>query len=265
MNPVGCEALQLHLNAFVDGELAGAEMLRVLQHLEACDDCTQEVEHIRSVGSLLRDAAAVEAVTPPMLGLAPGVIARIGAEEAQSWRGVIRRGVDDWHWVIVGGGSVAATFMSVVFAGALLLFGPVPVREDSLSALITNLGVPAGRLLIEATQAGAPKDSMLREVDTGGAYSSEAGNPRVMPAMLGLPTEGDLVGLLTNAIVPAGRLVELASMPEGERRYTESLLDNISRFRMGDSMFASASPLTVHRIRLVTNTSVSAKMEMPSP
>ena len=32
-------AFASHLGAFVDGELAGAEMLRVSQHLDACADC----------------------------------------------------------------------------------------------------------------------------------------------------------------------------------------------------------------------------------
>ena len=49
-------------------------------------------------------------------------------------------------------------------------------------------------------------------------------------------------------------------MPEGERRYAESLLDNMSRFRMGEPAYGSSSALNVHRVRLVTNTGVSAKM-----
>jgi len=260
MIPVGCKSLEPFLNAFVDGELGGVEMIRVSQHLEDCGACAQEVESLRGVGGLLRGAAADEAVVPPMLGLAAGVIARIGAEEAQSWRGVLRRGVDDWHWVIVGGGSVLATFVSVLFVGALLLFGPVPIREDSLSALINNLGAPAGRLLIEATTKGDPKDPMLMEVDTG-TPSSGGGSARVMPAMLGMPTERDLVDALTNAVVPKGRLVELSAMPESERRYTELLLDNINRFRLAGVSVASTGSLSVYKIRLVTNTAVSAKME----
>ena len=151
MTTVACKAVHSQFNEFVDGELAGAEMLRVSQHLETCVTCADAVAGLRGLGAVLREAASVEAAVPPMLGLAGGVVSRIAAEESQSWRGIFRRGVDDWHWVIVGGGSVAATFISVVFAAALLLFGPVPVREDSLSALISNLGAPAGRLLIEAT------------------------------------------------------------------------------------------------------------------
>ena len=61
MNPVGCKSLEPFLNAFVDGELGGAEMLRVSQHLEACNECAQEVEGLRGIGGLLRRAAADEA------------------------------------------------------------------------------------------------------------------------------------------------------------------------------------------------------------
>jgi putative zinc finger protein len=260
MIPIECKSYEPFLNAFVDGELGGVEMLRVSQHLEDCRACAIEVESLRDVGATLRGAAAGEAAVPPMLGLAAGVIARIGAEEAQSWRGVLRRGVDDWHWAIVGGGSVLATFVSVLFVGALLLFGPVPVREDSLAALISNLGAPAGRILIEATPKGDAKDSMLMEIETG-ANAEGVQHARVMPAMLGLATERDYVDALTNAVAPQGRILDLSAMSESYRRYTESLLDNITRFRLGDPIIAATATLSVHKIRLVTNTAVSAKME----
>jgi len=262
MNPVECKALRLQLGAFVDGELAGVEMLRVSQHLESCSNCTQEVADLRAVGMLLRDAAAFEATTPAMCGLAGGVIARVRAESAQSWRGLFQHAIEDWHWAIVCGGSVTATFVTV-FTSAVLLFGPLPVREDSLRSLITNLGSSAGTLLIEAAPAGDDKDSMLMQVDTGVASGADR-EMRVLTAMLGLPTERDLVDALTNVVVPKGRLLDLSSMPENDRRYTESLLDNISRFRLGEPGLGSPGPLTVHRVRLVTNTGVSAKM-MESP
>jgi hypothetical protein len=256
MSPNTCESLREHLGAYVDGELAGAEMLRVSQHLEECDHCAGRIDELRGIGGLLRDTMLAGPPTPQLAGLASGVITRVRAESAQSWRHFFHRGVDDWHWLIVGGGSVVATFASMVFASALLFFGPDPARPDSLSALITNLGSSAGRLLIEATPVGDDKDSMLMELDTG---NQRADGSAVMPAMLGFPTERDLVNALNQAVVPQGRLVELAAMPEIERRYTESLLDNISRFRLGESTYGSTGPLTVHRVRLVTNTGVSAK------
>jgi len=255
MSPNTCASLREHLGAYVDGELSGVEMIRVSQHLEDCADCASRIDELRGIGGLLRDAPLADAPAPSLAGMASGVITRVRAESAQSWRHFFRRGVDDWHWLIVGGGSVVATFASMVFASALLFFGPDPARPDSLSALITNLGSRAGTLLIEATPVGDDKDSMLMEVDTG---NQRADGDVVVPAMLGFPTERDLVDALNQAVVPQGRLVELSAMPEVERRYTESLLDNINRFRLGESTYG-AGPLTVHRVRLVTNTGVSAK------
>jgi hypothetical protein len=256
MSPNTCDSLREHLGAYVDGELAGAEMLRVSQHLEDCADCARLVDEDRGIGGLLRETMLAAPPTPSLAGLASGVITRVRAESAQSWRNVFRRGVDDWHWLIVGGGSVLATFVSMVFASALLFFGPDPARPDSLSALITNLGSSAGRLLVEATPVGDDKDSMLMEVDSG---NQRADGDVVIPAMLGFPTERDLVDALNQAVVPQGRLVELSAMPEVERKYTESLLDNINRFRLGEPTYGSMGPLNVHRVRLVTNTGVSAK------
>ena len=213
MNSVSCDTLRRDLGAFVDGELAGTEMLRVSEHLEECAHCATEVEDLRGVGSLMRDAAVSQPLPPSFAGLAGGVITRVRAESAQSWHSLFRSAIEDWHWVIVGGGAVVATFVSMVFAAALLLFGPVPVREDSLSALINNLGSPAGRLLIEATTAADRRDPMLMEVVTGSAGGGS--DARVIPAMLGFPTERDLVFALTAALVHQGRgLVELARCPK---------------------------------------------------
>ena len=136
MTTVACEAVHSQFDAFVDGELPGTEMLRVSQHLDACQACAETVADLREVGDVAArgglggGGGAADARPRGRRGLAESP-----RRNRQSWRGAFRRGVDDWHWVIVGGGSVAATFVSVVFAAALLLFGPVPVREDSLSAL----------------------------------------------------------------------------------------------------------------------------------
>ena len=145
------------------------------------------------------DLAAATSLSSRVLRAASS--ARVRAESAQSWRHFFHRGVDDWHWLIVGGGSVVATFASMLFASALLFFGPDPARPDSLSALITQPGIERGRLLIEATPVGDDKDSMLMELDTG---NQRADGNAVMPAMLGFPTERDLVECVESGRRAAG-------------------------------------------------------------
>src|ERR1700741_3049790 len=98
------------LAAFVDGELRGATVLDVLQHLERCDDCAAEVAHLRSIGEKIRATVPAESVPAELEGLASTVISRTRAESAESWPGIFRRAQEDWHWVIVGAGAIAATF-----------------------------------------------------------------------------------------------------------------------------------------------------------
>jgi len=260
MSPAVCDTLRPHFGAFVDDELLGPDRQRVSQHLEVCPPCADQVGELRSIGGLLRDAASLEPPIPQMSGLAGGVVARIAAESAQSWRALFNHAVEDWHWIIVGGGAVAATFVSMVAVSALLLFGPAPRRPDSLSALVTNLKSPAGTLLIEASQAGNDQTVRLWQVENGSGTARRV----VLVTLEAAAADRALVSALADAVAARGQLVELSSMPEEERRYTELLLDEISRRRVSEPGFGgAASPLNVVRIRLVTSTGVSAKSLIP--
>lgn len=244
-----CSTHRDALGAFVDGELPGAGMQQVSGHLEGCASCAGEVDRLRGIGSLLRSAARVAAAPPPMLGLAGGVVARIGAEAAQSWRAVFDRAIEDWHWIIVGGGSVAATFVSMLLVTAMLLFGPAPKQQDSLAGLMSSLETHPGTLFVEV---GDSRDARLMQVDTGAA------SVRVMPAMLGI-SERDLVSAFTNAVVSKrGGLVDFASMSANDRRNLELALAWISGFRAAPSAASTTGQLNVLRIRLIATTGVSA-------
>jgi anti-sigma factor RsiW len=243
-----CTVHRDDLGAFVDGELTGAESLRVAEHLETCSGCATEAERVRQLGSLLRNAAETDSPTPEMAGLASGVVTRVNAENAQSWPAVINRGFDDWHWIIVGGGSVAATFVSMLLVTAVLLFGPSPVQQDSLAGLLSSLNTHPGTLLVEV---GDTKQPQLVQVDTGAA------NVRVVPAMLGVD-EADLVSQVMNLVVTdRGHIV--AKMPAAEWRNTESLLQQIGEMRGARAPFGAASRLNVLRVRLLVNVGVSAR------
>src|SRR5262249_24344144 len=155
-----------NLGAFVDGELSGAERLRVSQHLAECRSCAAEAQALGELGDVLRAGAITSDPEPGTLdGLAGGVISRVRAERAQSWRAFGERFLDDWHHALVGAGSVAAAFISIAFVSAMLEFGPAPVRDDSLAALIANLNSPAGTLFVEATPiSGRDYNSILMQV-----------------------------------------------------------------------------------------------------
>jgi hypothetical protein len=250
-----CQALRHQLSAFVDGELPGGEMLRLTQHLQVCRECAREVAELRGLGDGLREAASQLAPAPALAGLADGVISRVGAEAAQSWRAVFARAIEDWHWAIVGLGSVAATSTTLLFVWMLLSFGPEPASNESLAALMNNLRRPAGTVILMATPIGHDREATLMLLDNGGVDSAAMGLG-TLPLEFTTQTDRDLVEALTDVVTDKGRLVNLDSMQPDARRYAEWLMDEISRVKSGPT---SAPGLKVHLVGLVTTTGVTAK------
>jgi hypothetical protein len=250
-----------NLGAFVDGELSGADRMRVSQHLAECTNCAAEAEALGALGDVLRFGAQTSDPEPGALdGLAGGVISRVRAERSQSWHGFVERLMDDWHYTVVGAGALAAAFISIAFVSVMLEFGPAPERDDSLAALIANLNSPAGTLFVEATPfSGKDRSSMLMQVGNDLIMPDESVGAGSVPVVLRYVSEQEFVGALSEAMTRDGRLLELRSMTEQQRRYTEGLLDAIGRLRSGQTAFSSAGSLNVHSVWLVTNTGVTAK------
>jgi hypothetical protein len=247
-----CDVIRQELDAFVDGELRGADLRRVSDHLDGCRQCTDEVDDRRKLGGLIRESVAGSYHQPIPTGLAAGVVARTRAESYFTWRAGLSRAVDDWHWIIVGGGAVTSTFVSMLFCTMLLLFGTATPNAASLSTLGYNLSESPGALYAEVSQQGG--SLMLVQLDTGE-------NSMVpVPAILRRTDEERmLVEMLGQALVRGGGFVQLAAMPEAERRYTEWLLANLARVRRAETSVGPLDQLTVYRLHLVTNTDVTAK------
>jgi anti-sigma factor RsiW len=246
-----CDVIREELDAFVDGELRGADLRRVADHLDGCKRCSEEIEDRQKLGGLIRDSVSDSYHQPIPTGLAAGVVARTRAETYFSWRAGLGRAVDDWHWIIVGGGAVTSTFVAMLFCAALLLFGTATPNAASLSTLGYNLAESPGALYAEVSQQGGSR--MMVQVDTGSA-------PVPVPEMLRHPDEERLlVEMLGFALARGGAFVQLASMPEAERRYTEWLLANLARVRGAEPVIGALDQLTDNRLHLVTNTDVTAK------
>lgn len=247
-----CDLIREELDAFVDGELRGPDLRRVADHLDSCRSCAEEVEVRRGLGGLIRDAVAEEYRLPVPTGLAAGVVARTRAESYFSWRAGLSRALEDWHWVIVGGGAVTSTFLSMLLCSALLLFGTATPNAASLSSLGHSLSSSPGSLYAEVSQEGG--EVMLVQLDTG--HGSMAPLPTILQRA---DEERLLVDALGEALARGGAFVQLASMPEAERQYAEWLLANIARVRRAEPVVGPLGALTVYRLHLVTNTDVTAK------
>jgi len=261
-----CERVRSLLDAFVDGELRGVDRLAVAQHLETCAECANEEQELRGIGNLLRDHA-VTAPRVDLSGLSGGVVSRVRAEQAQSWRVLMARAVEDWHWALVGAGSLTAGAFSILFVSALLWWGPAPSRPDSLEALLNNLSAPAGTLLLVTDRSSMPLRFESGSLDGAEDYVTVP----VSFAPLEEPSEVDLTRDLSAAMIGAdGRVSNLDGMSRVARQRTEALLDQIQKQHFGYGVPAtgasagwSSSPVGVVRFGLVISTIVTGKALTP--
>jgi hypothetical protein len=261
MTLMNCEAFRQSLEPYIDGELSGAEMLRVSDHLAICRRCAAEADALSHLGNLVRDSAAQYPAPHLPEGLASGLIARVGAEAAQSWRALLARAVDGWHWAAVGAGSVAATFVVALLVGTTLWFAQTPQRADSLAALMANLQGSAGTFFIEGRRSGIDTQPVMMSVDSG-AFGASAREPRIVPASLRLgdETEADLLLQLLGVMDRGGRRMDLSP---ADRRYAEELLDRIGELRSRAVAQGTSGHVMVYRLHLVASTNVSAKALNP--
>jgi hypothetical protein len=255
MTMVHCEGVRRQVGAYIDGELGGVEMLRVAQHLGVCRDCADEVEGLSAVGDLLRRITDGDGRGADLDGLASGVIARVRAESAQSWRSTFARAVDDCRWLIVGTGSVAGTMASAILVTVILFFGAAAERDDSLAAVFNNMGKSAGTLLVVGSPDAGRRGPVVVQVSHGGSTRFVS----IVEAGLVGPSHDELIGMLADAVMRQGRLVELSAMNQSDREYTEALLDEMSRRRSTELVRVGSGPVEVREVRMLVSTDVTAK------
>lgn len=257
MNAADCRRTRKSLGAFVDGELGGADRLRVTRHLEDCVPCEREAEALRDLGAALRAEAPVVDASA-IRGLAGGVVSRLAAEFAESWHVRLRAVFEDWHWVMVGTGSLLGTAACTLFVASMLLFGPIPERSDSLAGRLNNSDASPGTLFVFATTPGDDKSPVIMQFEGPGA-PSDSMNPLDMPSAIGLLNESALASAFADMVTRGGRIVELSDMPEAERHKAVEMLDELFRLRSVGQRYMPTGPVTVHGMWLVTEASVSAK------
>lgn len=253
MSAADCRTIRTRLGAFVDGELSGGERLMVTSHLRECVPCEREADELRDLGAALRAEAPVTDASA-VRGLAAGVVSRLAAEQSQSWRTRVYTLFEDWHWVMIGTGSLIGTAACTLLVASVLLFGPRPQRAGSLASLLATADESAGTLFVVASPAGDSNVSMFMQF----AGSRPTAGPTMVPPTLGMADEAALTSSMTDMITRGGRVIELSAMTATQRHDIEALLDDIRSRRLRDP-HSTTGPVTVHGMWLVTETSVSAK------
>jgi hypothetical protein len=234
-------------------------MLGMSRHLESCDECASGLAQMQAIGQVLRDLPLAEPSTVQFEGLAASVVSRSIAELSVSWRATLARGLDDWHWAIVGGGSLAATFVSTSLLSVILAFGPAPQRDDSLSAMMTDMASPAGFFFVYASPTGQPgQDVLMLQVENGRPAAPKLVSDLVVSRSHASATEAELVARFQQIITRRGRVVSLDSLGPEQRQVADALLDELTRLR-SLRVDPNVRSYQVHEMRLVTSTGVSAK------
>jgi len=255
-----CHQVRSQLSAFVDGELSGADRFTISRHLEACAGCVEEEQSLRDIGELLR-SSAMAAPRVDLTGLSAGVISRARAEQAQSWRAMFARSVEDWHWALVGAGSVTAGVVSILFVSALLWFGPSPSSSDSLESVLDNLSASAGTLFIVSNSPTGGAAPLMR-FDNGSMNGDQ--DQVAIPVSFPGPDETALTAALSDALVGVdGRANGLHGMSPLARKHTEALLNYIQRLRYPPPTGWLDGKVGVLRLGLVTSTICTGKALAP--
>lgn len=120
---MNCRNAQVLLSAYLDGELAGTEMMRVRDHLRSCGDCRSEFEEVRVVKQMLGGAAEVAVPADLQDRLMRAVMS--DESQARSERPI-------WGW------ALASSFAAAAIALALLQFVGRAPTPSSLEAKSSN-------------------------------------------------------------------------------------------------------------------------------
>lgn len=217
-----CLDTRVVLAAYVDGELGGAQRLRVSRHLGDCADCAREEADLRDLGEILRGAAALCPVPMDELqGLASGVVSRIGAEDRQSFRAKFGRVFEDWHWVAVGSGAFSAAFVSVLFVFTILYSPTTQARQ---------MNERVGTLYVMAVPEDGQGEPVMLE------FESALGSPKrdhryAVPASFGWKAEQLLVTALDSSLMRHGGSVSFRDLSAADREEVEGILNEIGRLR----------------------------------
>jgi hypothetical protein len=235
----------------VDRELRGYDLLMVSRHLSGCEDCAGEVRRITDMGDWLRGEAASRPVPVEALaGLADGVVSRVRAEEQQSWTALLGRALDDFHWAVVGAGSMAAAVASALAVCAMLQVG-IPERGDSLAAMLNSLSSPVGSdenplfMDFEERTGTNPHTLVQRHQQL-----PSLGQVDVVPTAL---SEFDGVGILAD-VNREGRITNIQAL-NGSRKDAKKLEDELRDLRLTPAT-SSEGPVATRVVWLVANTHV---------
>jgi hypothetical protein len=250
MTLLTCGAVRRRLAAFHDRELPVPELIAFESHIKDCSPCGRELRELAGLGDVLRLAAA-PAPADDWAGVAPGVVARIRAENHESLRARASRLFEDMHLVWIALASTAATFLCGAIALGTLHFAS-PERHDSMAAVIAVMAAPLGsdlnpaRLDSRYRLPSVPQDGVVQRTLESSVLADTVSDDMMLAVSAVVTREGGVADLsvLTN---------------DRDRRHVTSILDAISQARLQPAEFGG-SPIAVNLVWILAQTTVKGKL-----
>jgi hypothetical protein len=251
MTLLTCAAVRRRLAAFYDRELPVGEMIAFESHIHDCPPCAGELRKLAEIGDTLRLAAA-PGPADDWTGVAPGVVARIRAENHESLRARTERLFEDMHLVWIGLASTTATFLCGAIALGTLHFAS-PERHDSMAAVIAVMAAPSGSDLNPArldsryiTPPSVPLDGVVQQTLESSVLSDTVSDDMMLAVSAVVTREGGVADL---SVLTKDR----------DRRHVTSLLDAISQARLQPAELGG-SPVAVNLVWILAQTTVKGKL-----
>lgn len=138
---MNCSIVSAKLSAYIDGELAGTEMLEVRDHVSVCPDCRDECESLRQVKAMLARVSGPE----PDADFEERLVRCVMSSQVEQRRasfGLMRLSV---------GASVAAAV--IVFAALQIMEGQDRARIQARNSALAR----EERVLPVSTEPGGPQ------------------------------------------------------------------------------------------------------------
>ena len=247
MRRLTCRRVGERLAAYHDGELAMVEQIAVAAHLEQCQACRQEAWRLARLGTSLRAAARLVDDTDRLVGLAPGIVARIHAEQEQSASARVGRMFEDMHLVWAGLAASVSTAVSAVLLVGILALCP-PERADSLAGIISALASP-----------GSDRNPVL--IDQWIVMPRVAA-PLASDVLAGQETANDEVEFTLAAVVTQeGRVVapSVVNASPADRETVARVMSAVAETRFTPASYGG-SPVAVNLVWLFAHTTVRGKV-----
>lgn len=206
-----CSRVLSQLNAYIDYELTGAEMLEIREHLSGCQTCAREYASARQVKQLLRGLPTVEADRP----FSPAVLKK---------RPRLRFDLPEWYYELqerlrVAGAGLQrsachlATGAALAFSVMAISALQAPKRPDSARAHVPeSLPAETAPASPEMLQPSFEGQALLPVMSTEGSAYYGAGEPGFYAEM--------------PQVRPAGY-----SRPHSMRRYQPAFLETTGTWR----------------------------------